>query len=73
VQKVRPVVEGENGTNNPQSLVSSLQGMTTIGNIQTKFKANAGVGGQLENEMIQRSVAEGGNTNQYDILSDYDE
>lgn len=47
--------------------------MTTIGNIQTKFKANAGVGGHLENEIIQRSVAEGSNTNQYDIMSDYGE
>lgn len=60
-------------TNNPQSFVSSLQGINTIGNIQTKFKANAGVGVHLENELIQRSVAEGGNTNQYDINSDYDE
>lgn len=53
--------------------MSSLQGINTIGNIQTKFKANAGVGGHLENEMIQRSVAEGSNNNQYDINLDYEE
>ena len=82
IQKVKTDLQEDAMTSgNQQSLVSSMKGMTTIGNVQTKFnpkpvpfdRANAGVGTQMENEFIQKSVADGTNMNQYEILSDYDE